>query len=124
MVAIALAVEAAWAVGGWRGAATPTAGCVLVVGLVRPELVLDVVWNVWFALVFLVTTFATALAVAGGRLRWWPVTVVAASVVVQCQAAYAPPAVALTAWSPRCSGWSPGGGRAPGRVVGATGGWS
>ena len=99
VVAIALAVEASWATGGWPAGAT-AAGAFLVFALVRPELVLDVVWNVWFALLFLVTTFCTAAAVATGRLRWWPVCVAAASVVVQCQVAFAPPAVALVVVAP------------------------
>ena len=99
VAAVAVAVEASWAVGGWPAGAT-TAGAVLVFALVRPELVLDTVWNVWFALLVLVTTFCTALAVATGRLRWWPVCVVAASIVVQCQAAYAPPAVGLAVVAP------------------------
>ncbi len=94
VLAVAVAIEATWSVAGWRGAAT-TAGCVLVLVVVRPEVALDPVWNVWFALLFLVATFCTSLAVAAGRWGWWPLTVVAASVVVQCQAAYAPPAVAL-----------------------------
>ena len=99
VVAIALAVEASWAAGGWP-AGTTTAAAVLVLALARPELALDVVWNVWFALFFLVAAFCSALAVATGRLRWWPVTVVAASVVVQCQVAYAPPAVAVAGLAP------------------------
>ena len=99
VAAIAVAIEATWSVAGWRGAAT-TAGCVLALVVVRPEVVLDPVWNVWFALLFLVATFCTALAVATGRWGWWPLTVVAASVVVQCQAAYAPPAVALCLVAP------------------------
>ncbi len=99
VAALALAVEASWAVGRWRGSAT-VAGCVLVFALVRPEVVLDPVWNVWFAALFLVPTFCTALAVATGRLRWWPFTVVAATVVVQSQAAFGPPAVALCLIAP------------------------
>ena len=99
IIAIAMAIEATWSVAGWRGA-TATAGCVLLLVVVRPEVVLDPVWNVWFALLFLVATFCTALAVATGRWGWWPLTVVAASVVVQCQAAYAPPAVALCLVAP------------------------
>ena len=99
VAAVALGVEASWTVGGWPAAAT-TSASVLVLALVRPELVLDVVWNVWFALLFLVCAFCSALATASGRLRWWPVAVVSASVVVQCQAAYAPPAVALCLVAP------------------------
>ena len=99
VMATALAIEATWSVGGWRGGAA-AAGGVLVVALVRPEVVLDPVWNVWFAELFLVATFATAVAVAHGRLRWWPVTVVTASIAVQSQAAFAPPAVALCLIAP------------------------
>ena len=99
VVGVALAVEAMWAVGGWRGAATAAAG-VLVVALVRPEMVLDPVWNVWFAVLFLMAAYLTALAVATGRFRWWPVTVVLASIAVQSQAAYAPPALAVCVIAP------------------------
>jgi len=99
VVAVALAVEASWSVGGWPAAAV-TSASVLVFALVRPELVLDVVWNVWFALLVLVCAFCSALAVASGRLRWWPVAVVSASVVVQCQAAFGPPAVGLCLAAP------------------------
>ena len=99
LVAMALAVEAAWRTDGWR-AAVVTSGALLVLGIVRSEVVLDVVWNVWFAVLFLITAFAAARATAAGRLRWWPVTVVASSVVVQCQAAFAPPAVALCVMAP------------------------
>ena len=99
VAAVALGVEASWTVGGWPAGAT-TSASVLVFALVRPELVLDVVWNVWFALLVLVGAFCSALAAASGHLRWWPVTVVSASVVVQCQAAYGPPAVALCLMAP------------------------
>ena len=99
LVAVALAVEASWSVAGWRGAAV-AAGSVLVLGLARTDVALDVAWNVWFGLFFLMTTVATGAAVATGRLRWWPVTVVAATVVVQCQAAFAPPAVAVCLLAP------------------------
>ena len=99
VVAVALGVEASWTVGGWPAAAT-TSASVLVLALVRPEVVLDVVWNVWFALLFLVCAFCSSLATASGHLRWWPVAVVSSSVVVQCQAAYAPPAIALCLVAP------------------------
>ena len=99
LAAVVLSVEASWSVGGWPAGAT-TSAAVLVFALVRPELVLDVVWNVWFALVVLVCAFCSALATASGHLRWWPVAVVSASIVVQCQAAFGPPAVALCVLAP------------------------
>ena len=71
VVAVALAVEATWATGGWP-AASAASGSVLVVALVRPEVVLDPVWNVWFALLVLVCTFCTGVAVATGRLGGGP----------------------------------------------------
>jgi hypothetical protein len=115
VAAVAAAIEAGWTVGRWRGVAT-IAGSVLVIAVARPEVVLDPVWNVWFAVIFLMATFTTALAVATGRLWWWPVTVVVASVVVQSQAAFGPLAAALCIAAPvlglvarrRVQGSSPG----------------
>ena len=126
VVAVALAVEASWSVAGWRGAAVAS-GSVLVLGLARTDVPLDVAWNVWFGLFFLITTVATGSAVATGRLRWWPVTVGAATVVVQCQAAFAPPAVAVCLLAPavgivvsrRTSERTGTGGLLVGAVVGA-----
>ena len=126
VIAMALAVEASWSVAGWRGAAAAS-GSVLVLGLARTDVALDVAWNVWFGLFFLFTTVATGSAVATGRLRWWPVTVVAATVVVQCQAAFAPPAVAVCVLAPvigvvaarPASGRTGLGGLMVGSVVGA-----
>lgn len=99
VVAVVLTVEAGWAVSGWRGAAV-SAGSVLVLFLARTDVALDVAWNVWFGLCFLLTVVGSGLAAATGRLRWWPVTVVAATVVVQCQAAFVPPAVAVCLVTP------------------------
>jgi len=99
LAASAVAIEAGWEVGRWRGAAT-IAGAMIVFALMRPEVVLDPMWNVWFAVLFLIATFATALVVASGRLRWWPIMVVVASVVVQSQAAFVPLAVALCMAAP------------------------
>ncbi len=99
LAAAAIAVEAGWAVDGCWGAAVAS-GSVLVLALARPDVSLDVASNAWFGLFFLVTATASGLATATGRLRWWPVTVVTATVVVQCQAAFAPPAVAVCLLAP------------------------
>lgn len=99
LVAVALTVESGWAVAGWPGAATASAS-VLVLGLARTDVALDVAWNVWFGLFFLLAAVASGVAVASGRLRWWTVTVVAATVTVQCQAAFAPPAIAVCVVAP------------------------
>ncbi len=99
VLAVALAIEAAWAVARWRGAMV-AAGSVLVLVLARTDVALDVAWNVWFGLFYLITAVATGLAVATGRFRWWPITVVTATVVVQCHAAFAPPAVAVCLVAP------------------------
>ncbi len=99
VAAVALTVEASWSVAGWRGAAT-AAGVVLVLGLARTDVDLDVAWNVWCALLFLMAAVAAGVATATGRLRWWPVAVVAATVATQCQTAYAPPALAVCLVAP------------------------
>ena len=99
VAAVALTVEAGSAVAGWRGAAVAS-GSVLVLLLARTDVALDVAWNVWFGLCFLLAAVGSSVAAATGRLRWWPVAVVAATVTVQCQAAFAPPAVAVCVVAP------------------------
>jgi hypothetical protein len=45
---------------------------------------LDPTWNAHIGTVWFIATAAIAWAVASGRLRWWPVLVVAASLASQC----------------------------------------
>lgn len=84
VIGVALAIEAGWSTARWWGAVVVTAAA-LTLFAVRGEIAADVLWNEWFGLIFVITTLATGWAVASGHLRWWPVTVIAASVAAQCQ---------------------------------------
>jgi len=99
VIAVAVSIEATWVAGRWK-AATVTSACIMVLFIVRTDVALMVLWDVWFAVLFLVATVCTGLAVATGRLRWWPVTVVVASVAAQCQAVFAPPVIAVCLVAP------------------------
>lgn len=99
VIGIALAIEAGWSTAQWWGAVAVTVS-VLILFAVRGEVAVDVVWNAWFGLVFVITTLATGWAVASGNLRWWPVTVLAASVAAQCQEVNAPAVVLVCAIAP------------------------
>jgi hypothetical protein len=89
---VALAIEAGWSTARWWGAVVVTAS-ILTAFAVRGDLDTVVVWNAWLAVIFLYTTLASAWATAAGHLRWWPVSVLAASVVAQCQEVFAWPAI-------------------------------
>ena len=99
VVAVAFAIEAAWSVTRWWGA-TVVAGSVLLLFAARADVLVDVVWNAWFGIIFIYPTLASGVAVAAGRLRWWPVTVVAASVVAQSQEVFAIPVLLVCLVAP------------------------
>jgi hypothetical protein len=94
VIAVVLAVEAGWGAARWWGATAVTMS-VLVAYAVRGDLMINVMWNAWFAIIFLYPVLASGWAVASGRLRWWPITVIASTVVVQCQEVFAAPAIAV-----------------------------
>jgi hypothetical protein len=112
-IGVTLAIEAAWSAAQWWGAVLATAA-ILVTFAVLPELTVDVVWNAWFGLIFVYPTLLSGWAVASGHLRWWPVTVASATVVVQSQEVFAPPVIlvclvsALMGWIVNRSSRSPG----------------
>lgn len=83
VLAVALAIEAAWSAARRLGAVA-TSLAILVLFVTQPQILLDPPWNASFAAIWFVTTLASAWAVASGRLRWWPVTVLAASIAAQC----------------------------------------
>jgi hypothetical protein len=82
IVSVSLAVEAAWSAIGWPGAAGAVA-VVLAMVAEFPALALDPTWNAHVGTMWFIATAAIAWAVAVGRLRWWPVLVVAASLAAQ-----------------------------------------
>ncbi len=92
VVAVALALEAAWSVAGPLGAAV-VAGAACLLALSYPAVALDPAWNPYLGAVMLLPTLATAWCVAAGDLRWMPALVGAASVAAQCHLIYAMPAL-------------------------------
>ncbi len=95
VIGVTLAIEAAWSAARWWGAVT-VAGAVLLLFAVRGDVIVDVMWNQWLGVIWLYTTLASSWAVASGRLRWWPVAVVSASLVVQCHEVFAFTAIGVS----------------------------
>lgn len=77
-----IVIEAAWSTSRELGAIT-VALATLVLFITEPAVLLDTPWNASFAAIWLVTTLVTAWAVAAGRLSWWPVNVLTASIAAQ-----------------------------------------
>ncbi len=82
VVAVSLAIEAAWSVRGWP-ASVAVVAIVLTVVAVYPRVALDPTWNPDVGLIWFISTAALAWAVAAGHLRWWPVLVVVGSFSAQ-----------------------------------------
>ncbi|MGP8001630.1 MAG: hypothetical protein ACLPKI_30545 [Streptosporangiaceae bacterium] len=82
MVAASLAIEATWSVFGAFGGVLASG---IIVGTVawQPLVAAEPYWNPWLGVVFFLAALAAGLAVLGGRRRWWPVLVLAASVAAQ-----------------------------------------
>jgi len=99
IVALWLAVEAAWSVIGWRGG-IGVAAVVLVTVAELPSLVIDPVWNPHIGMVWFLATVAIAWAVATGRLGWWPVLVLAASMSAQIHLMFALGSIACAIVAP------------------------
>ncbi len=94
-----LAVEAAWSARGWP-AALGVVAVVLTMLAEYPALALDPVWNAHIGLIWFIATAAIAYAVTVGRLRWWPVLVLAASFTAQCNLVFATGAAACVVLAP------------------------
>jgi len=99
VIGVTLAIEAAWSAARWWGAVI-VATSVLVLFAVRGDVVVDVMWNPWLGVIWLYTTLASSWAVATGRLRWWPVAVFSASLVVQCHEVFALTAIGVCLAAP------------------------
>ncbi len=99
MVAMAICVEAAWAVRG--AAATVAVGAFAVVlTATQPDMLVNSAWDPHFGLVWFAATCMAAWAVGTGRLGWWPVLVLTASIAAQTHLAYALGAALLAILAP------------------------
>ncbi len=97
-IALSLALEALWsALGPW--AALLGAAAVANLAWQLPFVLQDLTWNPNVGLLFLLATFGLSIAVAAGRLAWWPVAVATGSVAMQCHSFYAITAVLVVASS-------------------------
>jgi hypothetical protein len=103
VVAIALGIEAARAVAGPLGSGLAAAAVSMLV-LTRPDLALALPWNPAFGAFWLLAALAAAWATASGRLGWWGVVVLAASIAAQAHEIFAPAAAAVCVLSPAI-GW-------------------
>lgn len=83
IVAVALGVEAGWSVARRAGALAVALG-MLVLFITQWQVLVDPVWNASFGAIWFLASLATGWASASGRLRWWPATVLAASITAQC----------------------------------------
>ncbi len=99
VLALSLAVEAAWSALRWRGSLAVVAVVLLMVAEF-PALAIDPTWNAHMGLVWFITVAATAWAVATGHLRWWPVLVLAASFATQCHLMFALGSIACVVVAP------------------------
>lgn len=94
VVAVSLAVGAAWSAAGAVGA-LGAAGTVLAAIAWMPGIALQPLWNPWFGLVFLLAAMAAAWAVIRGKHWWWPVLAITASVATQAHLLFALASVVL-----------------------------
>lgn len=94
-----VAVEAAWSARGWQGS-LGVAAVLLVIVAAHPSVAMDPAWNPYVGLVWFVATAALSWAVASGRLRWWPVLVLAASLASQSHLMFAAGALACVIVAP------------------------
>ncbi|MGA2210520.1 MAG: hypothetical protein ABSH30_12870, partial [Acidimicrobiales bacterium] len=78
-----LAVEAAWRASGVL-AAVPVAAGFLVLAATQPTSMIDLPWNPNLGVFAFSATLVLSAVAGSGRLRWWPVAVVAGSLAVQC----------------------------------------
>jgi hypothetical protein len=97
--AMAICVEAAWAVRRATGALA-VATFAVVLAATQPGVLVNSDWNPHFGLVWFAATCTAAWAVGTGRLRWWPVLVLSASIAAQCHLTYTVPAALLAILAP------------------------
>jgi hypothetical protein len=93
---LSVAIEAAWSAGQWVAGAL-VALTVLDLLWLMPTVFQSLPWNAYFPLPFLLASIVLAWAVSLGKVNWWPVLVVAASIAAQSHLLFLVPAAALVA---------------------------
>lgn len=93
-VVLSVAIEAAWSAGQWVAAGL-VALTVLDLLWLMPTVFQSLPWNAYFPLPFLLSSIVLAWVVSLGKVNWWPVLVVAASVAAQSHLLFLVPAAAL-----------------------------
>jgi hypothetical protein len=96
--ALSVGVEAVWRLQGWA-AAVVMALVVADLGWSTPVFA-NLAWNPYVGLCVLLAAVAVSWSVSAGRLGWWPVAVLFASVAAQCHLVYAVAAAGLVLVSP------------------------
>jgi hypothetical protein len=99
LAAVALTIEAGWAAGG-RWGSLGAAASVLVVATTETAILMNPLWTPWQGALWLLAAMMCAWAAANGNWRWWPATVIAASIASQAHVVFAPTAVAVILVSP------------------------
>jgi hypothetical protein len=98
-IALSLAIEAIWSTGVWYACAFVS---VAVADLcwATPSVFNDLAWNAYFPVPLLLASLGIGWAVARGRLGWWPVLVVCASIAGQSHLFFLLPSVAVVVVAP------------------------
>jgi hypothetical protein len=93
---LSVAIEAAWSAGQWVATAL-VALTVLDLLWLMPTVFQSLPWNAYFPLPFLLSSIVLAWVVSLGKVNWWPVLVVTASIAAQSHLLFLVPAAALVA---------------------------
>lgn len=91
---LSVAIEAAWSAGQWVAGAL-VALTVLDLLWLMPTVFQSLPWNAYFPLPFLLASIVLAWVVSLGKVNWWPVLVVTASIAAQSHLLFLVPAAAL-----------------------------
>jgi len=98
-IALSLAIEATWSTGIWYACAIVS---VAVVDLcwATPGVFNDLPWNAYLPVPLLIASLGIGWAIARGRIGWWPVLVVCASIAGQSHLFFLLPGVAIVVVAP------------------------
>ncbi len=99
LVCLIAGCSAARAVGGPAAAVVAAVGALVLTATLADQMLVMPIWNPYLPLLPWGATLLVAVAVAAGRLGWWPLLVALASLVVQSHLIYAP-AVGLAVLTP------------------------